>query len=241
MISLSAAESMSSSAQAVSTSKAATRSPAPDTIGAAAAPKLATLAVSVTLRQEPPGVSDPADDPLLPFVIAAKSGDQGAERELLVRLAPTVLEVARGAFGAGDPEIANLTLETLVATLKALPTFRGDESISGVVTQIALGRALQSGKPLREAESAILAAARRRAERGMRPGDETRILSLVDRALEDDAAVLVSHIMVRTHPSSGRRAYTIAMLFGIALVGLLGWLWAAHTDSTVPDIPLKER
>ena len=194
----------------------------------------------MTLRQKPPGVSDPADDPLLPFVIAARSGDQGAERELLIRLTPTVLEVARGAFGLGDPEIAKLTLETLVATLKALPTFRGDESISEVVTQIALGRAKQAGRPLREADSAILAAARLRAERGMRPGDETRILSLVDRALEDDAAVLVSHIMLRTPPSSGRRAYTIAIIAVLALVGVLGWLWVGSADSTVQELPLQE-
>ena len=193
----------------------------------------------VTIRQKPPGVSDPADDPLLPFVIAAKSGDQGAERELLIRLAPSVLEVARGAFGLGDPEIAKLTLETLVATLKALPTFRGDESISEVVTQIALTRAKHSGRPLREAESAILAAARLRAQRGMRPGDETRILSLVDRALEDDAAVLVSHILIRTPPRSGRRPYTIAIIAGIALVGVLGWLWVGRSDSAEHELPVS--
>ena len=70
---------------------------------------------------------------MLPFVIAAKSGDQGAERELLIRLTPVVLEVARGAYGLGDPEIHKLAAETLVATLKALPTFRGDESISEAV------------------------------------------------------------------------------------------------------------
>jgi hypothetical protein len=174
---------------------------------------------------------------LLPFVIAAKSGDQGAERELLIRLAPTVLEVARGSYGLGDPEIAKLTLETLVATLKALPTFRGDESISEVVTQIALGRAKQGGRSLREAESAILAAARLRAQRGMRPGDETRILSLVDRALEDDAAVLVSHIMVRTRPASGRRAYTVAIIAVLALLGMLGWLWVGRAAPAAQDTP----
>jgi hypothetical protein len=166
---------------------------------------------------------------LLPFVIAAKSGDQGAERELLIRLTPVVLEVARGAYGLGDPEIHKLAAETLVATLKALPTFRGDESISEAVAEIALGRAKQSGRALREAESAILAAARVRAQRGMRRGDETKILSLVDRALEDDAAVLVSHILVRTPPARRLRTYTIAWIAGFLLLGVLVWLWVGRS------------
>lgn len=171
---------------------------------------------------------DPADDPLLPFVIAAKSGDQGAERELLLRLTPVVLEVVRSACAPNDAEINKLSLETLVATLKALPTFRGDESISEAVAQMALERAKLSGRELATSESAILAAARLRAQRGMRAGDGSRILSLVDKALEDDAAVLVSHIFVRTPRTSGRRAYTIAITAGLALLGVLGWLWVSH-------------
>jgi hypothetical protein len=167
---------------------------------------------------------------LLPFVVAAKSGDQGAERELLLRLTPTVLEVARGAYGPNDAEVTQLALETLVATLKALPTFRGDESISEAVLQIALERAKASGRALHTPEPAILAAARLRVQRGVRPGDGTRITSLVERALEDDAAVLVSHILVRTPKTGALRAYTIAIVSGLLLVGLLSWLWANRAE-----------
>jgi hypothetical protein len=169
---------------------------------------------------------------LLPFVIAAKAGDQGAERELLVRLTPIALEAARGAYGVNDPEVQKLTLETLVATLKALPTFRGDEAISEVVAQIALEHAKRSGRPLRSAEPDILAAARGRAERGASSSDGNRIIFLVERALEDDAAVLVSHIMVRTPAASRRRAYTITVAAGLALVGVLGWLWVSRTEAS---------
>lgn len=178
----------------------------------------------MTLRQKPPDLSDPADDPLLPFVVAAKSGDQGAERELLLRLAPMVVEVARGAYGPNDPEISKLSLETLVATLKALPTFRGDESISEAVALIALERAKADGRALHGPESSILAAARLRVERGVRPGDGGRIASLVERALSDDAAVLVSHIVVRTPKTGGRRAYTIAFVtVSLLVAGLAFW------------------
>ncbi|HWA73688.1 MAG TPA: hypothetical protein VG937_15185 [Polyangiaceae bacterium] len=184
----------------------------------------------MTLRQKPPDLSDPADDPLLPFVVAAKSGDQGAERELLLRLTPMVLEVARGAYGPTDPDVTQLSLETLVATLKALPTFRGDESISEAVAQIALERAKATGRALHMPESAILAAARLRVQRGVRPGDGNRISSLVERALEDDAAVLVSHILVRTPKAGGLRAYTIAIVAGVMIVGILGWLWVKRGE-----------
>lgn len=163
-------------------------------------------------------------------MVAAKSGDQGAERELLLRLTPTVLEVARGAYGPRDAEVTQLALETLVATLKALPTFRGDESISEAVLQIALERAKASGRALHTPETAILAAARLRVQRGVRAGDGARITSLVERALEDDAAVLVSHILVRTPKTGALRAYTIAIVSGLLLVGILGWLWANRTE-----------
>lgn len=179
---------------------------------------------------------------MLPFVIAAKSGDRGAERELLLRLTPIALEAARGAYGARDPDVQKLALETLVATLKALPTFRGDESISDAVAQIALERAKLDGRPLSASEPAILAAARLRAQRGASSGDGSRIISLVERALEDDAAVLVSHIMVRTPPASGRRAYTITIIAGLALAGVLGWLWVSHAESsTSPSEPDPSR
>lgn len=158
-------------------------------------------------------------------MVAAKSGDQGAERELLLRLTPMVLEIARDAYGPSDADVPKLTLEMLLATLRALPTFRGDESICEAVALMALERAKAGGRALRTPEAAILAAARVRMQRGVRPGDSNRIASLVERALEDDAAVLVSHIMIRTPKSGGRRTYTIAITAGLVLAGILGWLW----------------
>ena len=183
------------------------------------------------MRRGPPDLWDPLDDPLLPFVIAAKSGDQGAERELLLRLAPMVLEIAREAFGPHDPLVTKISLEALIATLKALPTFRGEEPVSEVVAQIALNRVSAAGRALQTSESAILTAARLRARRGPRPGDGSRVATLVDRALEDDAAVLVSHFLIRTPKAPKRRYYTVAVLAGAALISILGWLSIRNTDA----------
>lgn len=190
----------------------------------------------MSLRRQPPGISDPADDPLLPFVIAAKAGDRGAERELLLRLAPVGLEVGRCAFGANDGEIAKLALETLVATLKALPTFRGDEAIAEAVAHIAIERAKLSGRALLAPESALLSAARLRFERGVRAGDGSRVTSLVEHAMEDDAAVLVSHILVRTPTSTGRHLYLVAIAVGLMLAGALGWLWVSSVRTAPPSV-----
>lgn len=165
----------------------------------------------------PQGMRDPLDDPLLPFVVAAKAGDRSAERELLFRVTPTVLAVVRAAGAGDEPQFSTVVLETLIATLKALPTFRGDEIVRDVVARIALGKCRLALRTLLDADESILARARSHAER-TRTGDHGRITDLVDRALEDDAAVLVSHVMVRAGSKrSKRRTYTWR---GIAALGL---------------------
>lgn len=164
----------------------------------------------------PKGMRDPVDDPLLPFVVAAKAGDRSAERELLFRVAPTVLAVARRAGAAPEPLFSSVVSETLIATLKALPTFRGDESVRDVVAHIALTKSKLALGTLPDSDDDVLASARLR-EQG-RAADEGRIADLVDRALEDDAAVLVSHVAMRGGSKrSKRRTYPWRRL---AILGL---------------------
>lgn len=173
----------------------------------------------------PKSARDALDDPLLPFVVAAKAGDKGAERELLIRVAPTVLSVARAAGATAEPKLSTVVLDSLVSTLKALPTFRGDEIIRDVVAHIALEKAKVALGTLPCDDETILSIAGSGAERG-RTGD-SHIADWVDRALQDDAAVLVSHILVKTASKrSTRRPYTWR---SIALIGVaaLFVLWIA--------------
>lgn len=166
----------------------------------------------------PKGMRDPLDDPLLPFVVAAKAGDRSAERELLVRVAPSVFAAVRAAGVGAEPLFSSVILETLIATLKALPTFRGDEIVSEVVARIALTKSKLALGTLPDADEVLLSRMRAEGEHG-RTGDRGRIIELVDRALEDDAAVLVSHVAMRAGSKrSKRRTYTWR---GVAMFGLL--------------------
>ncbi|MFZ5895735.1 MAG: hypothetical protein ACOY0T_32055 [Myxococcota bacterium] len=186
----------------------------------------------------PKGIRDAADDPLLPFVVAAKAGDRGAERELLSRVAPTVLAVARAAGATEEKQLSALVLEALIATLKALPTFRGDEIVRDVVARIALEKAKLALGTLVGPDARILAAAKGHAVRATRSGDASRISVLVERALQDDAAVLVSHVMLRTKGKrSKRHTYTWrgALVVGLAVVGTL-WLASRIWPSATPWI-----
>jgi hypothetical protein len=177
----------------------------------------------VATKGHPPSVSDSFDDPLLPFVIAARAGDRGAERELLVKIAPIALEVARRALGRDEPRVNEFTLQTLLATLRALPTFRGEEPIYPAIARMALERARRESSAFDGADEEVLAAAERLARRGPRSADSSRISALVDQALQDDAAVLVSQF-VRRGPPKPKRSHAVIAAVLLSLAGLVGFL-----------------
>ncbi len=164
------------------------------------------------------------DDAWLPFVIAARAGDEAAERELLLRVCPVVLEVLRTHLLAPAGEHTRLALDALVMTLKALPSIRGDEVMARVVAQIALECARRAGYAQDVAEAPLFAAAERRARRGARAGDVLRIASLVEAALTDDAAVLISHIITHKTPSRKSWPYIVAGVLALAASGFVGYL-----------------
>ena len=173
--------------------------------------------------QSPP---DGADDPLLPFVLAARAGDQGAERELLLRVAPVVLEVLRAAPKLPAPELTELALDVLLRTLRALPSLRGDEPVWKTVATIAREQLEARQKNLNASEREILDAASRRMALGARPEDRKRIRFLVEDVLADDAAVLISHFAPRPEPRR-RLGWALALLcIVLVLAGVAIGLWA---------------
>jgi hypothetical protein len=164
---------------------------------------------------------------LLPFVVAARSGDRGAERELLSRIGPVVLEITDPACTGKPSEQTALALDTLLTVLKALPTFRGDEPTTDIVTRIARQRVRALGKEPLLSEAQALTAGRLRVRRGRRGDESGRVEALVDRALEDDASILVSHIFVRSERKSKRTPYIALGVLALLLACALGY-WVAH-------------
>lgn len=188
---------------------------------------LPTAPLAVT-HSSPPRVPSPADDPLLPVVLAAKKGDERAERELLLRLAPVALEVIRQGLGRVREERA-LALDALVTTLRALPGFTGDERVSLLVARITLEGIRRRGVPLAMHDDTLLSRGQARAESPQRGGESAQLRSLVDEALRSDAAVMVSHVALRGHPGRaglGRRYIALAVVALLA-AGLFGF-WAAR-------------
>jgi hypothetical protein len=169
--------------------------------------------------KKPPTLAGPGDDPLLPFVLAARAGDRGAERELLIRLAPFVLELARGAFPKDARRAEELVADSLIATLKALPTFRGEELVANAVGAITLERARRAD-PQISTDSAWISAAEPRLVRGARSGDGGRVTALVERALLDDAAVLVSQFVQRR--GAPRRSLPYVLVLALVLLAGVG-------------------
>jgi len=179
----------------------------------------------------PKGIREAADDPLLPFVVAAKAGDRSAERELLSRLTPTVFAVARAANAGEEPVFSGVVLDSLIATLKALPTFRGDDVVKDVVARIALEKSRAALSVLQREDEQILLAAKAQLAR---TGDGGRIGTLVDKALQDDAAVLVSHIGLRPSRKRSKRPTYTWRTWGLCALGIVGALWlASRLISTV--------
>ena len=178
----------------------------------------------MTRPHPPKGIREAADDPLLPFVVAAKAGDRSAERELLSRLAPTVLAVARAANAGQEPVFSVIVLDTLIATLKALPTFRGDEIVKDVVARIALEKSRLALTTLQREDEQVLLAAKAQTAR---TGDGGRIGTLVDKALQDDAAVLMSHIGLRASRKRSKRPTYTWRAWGLGALGIVGALWLA--------------
>jgi RNA polymerase sigma-70 factor (ECF subfamily) len=80
-----------------------------------------------------------SDDDL---IRAAVRGDREATRAVLRMVAPSVLATVRRIIGRNHPDVDDAVQESLLAIVRALPTFRGDAPIASFARQIATRRAI---------------------------------------------------------------------------------------------------
>ena len=66
-----------------------------------------------------------ADD-LVGLVARCRSGETGALTTLLSTLGPSVLPMVRRVLGASDPDVEDVFQESLIAIVRALPSFRAE-------------------------------------------------------------------------------------------------------------------
>lgn len=179
----------------------------------------------------PPSASTPpGEDPLLPLVVAAQSGDPGAERELLLRAAPIVLETGRTVLARPVSADSDLLHDALVALLRALPALKGDQPVGSEVARIAALQAnrLHGSAPdlSREELRTILGDTRGASGAAGLEG-------IVDAVLSGDEAVLVSHVVVRTHRRGFPTWYLAVGVLILAVAGAAGF-WAARAARPAP-------
>ncbi|MGD9401864.1 MAG: sigma-70 family RNA polymerase sigma factor [bacterium] len=75
------------------------------------------------------------------LIAAARDGDDGAFKELVVRYEPVVAATVIGMLG-NSPEAEDVGQETFIRFYRALGSFRGDSSVKTYITRIAMNQAI---------------------------------------------------------------------------------------------------
>lgn len=134
----------------------------------------------------------------------AKSGDQGAFRELVERYQGQVAAVVIRMLGPGD-DADDVGQETFVRFYRAMDTFRGDAALGTWLTRIAMNLSLNALKKRRreteryeplddEKNAGITSATEDPDTEVMRKEEEVRIETALDTLSPDARAVVVLRI-----------------------------------------------
>jgi RNA polymerase sigma-70 factor (ECF subfamily) len=75
------------------------------------------------------------------LIAAARDGDDGAFKELVMRYEPVVAATVIGMLG-DTPEAEDVGQETFIRFYRALGSFRGDSSVKTYITRIAMNQAI---------------------------------------------------------------------------------------------------
>ena len=75
------------------------------------------------------------------LIAAARDGDDGAFKELVMRYEPVVAATVMGMLG-NSPEAEDVGQETFIRFYRALGSFRGESSVKTYITRIAMNQAI---------------------------------------------------------------------------------------------------
>ncbi len=90
-----------------------------------------------------------APDPLDALARRAAEGDREAAQALLTAVAPRVLAIVRNILGPRHPDVDDALQETLIGLARSLPSWRGEGSILGYTSRIAVRSALHAARKAR--------------------------------------------------------------------------------------------
>lgn len=109
------------------------------------------------LRIVEAGKAAPPPPPTAGLVERAQAGDSEALHRVLESVAASVLHATRGVLGSHDPDVKDAAQEAMIGFTRALPSFRGDCSVTTYASRIAARTALhwrrRSSRRRRQAET----------------------------------------------------------------------------------------
>ncbi len=85
-------------------------------------------------------------DPMADLARASATGDRRATDALVQAVAPQVFRVVRAIVGARDPDLHDLVQESLLAVVRALPSFRFECTVAQFAARIAARSAIGARK-----------------------------------------------------------------------------------------------
>ncbi len=96
--------------------------------------------------QSTPSQYSAADRRQLALALRAAQGELEATQELLIQLSPIVGRAVAGVIGASHADFDDVAQQSLLAVLRALPSFRGECPPAGYASRIAFRVALRARK-----------------------------------------------------------------------------------------------
>lgn len=89
-------------------------------------------------------------DPLVHVARAAAAGDLAAAGRLVEALAPRVSAVVGALMGRSHPDVDDVTQQSLIALVQAMPAFRGECHPAGYASRIAVRTAVRARREARK-------------------------------------------------------------------------------------------
>lgn len=157
---------------------------------------------STQLRVATPIVPFPT--PALALARLAAAGDRNATRRLLVLISPRVGRVVRAILGGAHADIDDVTQQSLLGFVRALPAFRGDCEPMQFASRIAARTAIAAARRARtlrarrddEVEIDLLSADDVAPDAAVTERRASLVRTLLDRIPREQADTLVMRVML---------------------------------------------
>lgn len=146
----------------------------------------------------------PFPTPALALARLAAGGDRNATRRLLVLISPRVGRVVRAILGGAHPDIDDVTQQSLLGFVRALPAFRGDCEPMQFASRIAARTAIAAARRARtlrarrddEIELDMLSAEDANPDAATAERRASLVRTLLDRIPREQADTLVMRVML---------------------------------------------